>query len=38
LQGYMQNMNGPDETFRDFVVRHSTEALKEMFDQQAVGV
>jgi ferredoxin-nitrite reductase len=38
LQGYVQNTASTEESFRDFVMRHSTESLKEMFDQQAVGV
>ena len=37
LQVYIQTAV-PDETFRAFVVRHSTEQLKEMFEQQEVSV
>ncbi len=38
LQVYAQNAASQPESFRDFVTKHSTESLKEMFDQQAVGV
>jgi hypothetical protein len=37
LRGYLEHRASEDETFNEFVRRHETEALKEMFAGAAVS-
>ena len=36
LRGYLERRNGESETFLDFVKRHETDELKEIFERQTV--
>ena len=37
LHGYLRHRSGPAESFRQFVLRHSVEQLKQLFTGQAVA-
>ena len=37
LQGYLEHRNAPGESFRQFVLRHTSDALKEVFERTAAA-